>query len=153
MKEERTQQGLNKSFKHKAGDHREYAWQVKAPNNRELPHFSSLSRKVEENKKRTKRETDKEVRTNNEAVKHRRTREAGKNTSSSSSRSKPRDKERAKTVEQPQDQGGEIVLTYESPDLSTVVPGQYLPQYLPPNPLLPHASEDIKSRKLMAQDP
>ena len=44
-------------------------------------------------------------------------------------------------------------MTYESPDLNIVVPEQYLPQYIPPNPLLPQAPKDIERRKIQAQDP
>ena len=79
-----------------------------------------------------KRETPKEYKTRKEAAKPRKPSEAKRRTPSSktpnsSSRNKPKDKEGAKTVEQPLDQRGEIILTYEKPDLSTVVPGQYLP--------------------------
>ena len=104
-----------------------------------------------------KRETPKEAKTKKQATKPRKPREAKMRTpsdkTSSSSRNKPKDKEGAKTVEWPLDQRGEIVLTFEKPDLSTVVPGQYLPQYLPPNPHLPWQPKDIERRRLQAHDP
>ena len=48
-------------------------------------------------------------------------------TPNSSSRSKPKDKEEAKTMERLLDPKGEILLTYEKLDWSTVLPGQWLP--------------------------
>ena len=56
-------------------------------------------------------------------------------------------------VEQPLDQGGEVTITWDKQESNAVVPGTYLPQYLPPAPYLSQQPEDIKRRRNQAKDP
>ena len=65
----------------------------------------------------------------------------------------PTAKEETKTRKRPWDRTGEIAPTCKEPDWSKVFPRQWLPQYLPPNPLLRWQPEDVKKKRHQAQEP